>query len=196
MVSPTRELLIAAAADLLDAGGRDAVTLREVGHRVGVSHNAPYKHFANKEALLAAVAARELTNLGNALAALRQGGVPAEAVLRAALREYAGWALAYPARFRVVFGAWTAEFQELAVAADLSRNTLLGIVEAAQRAAQLPPGDIERVTALLQAVVHGAVDLAVIGHLVPGGKGNADPDGLVDDLLGYLRASAAAVPTT
>src|SRR4051812_41063542 len=57
----TRETLIDVATRLLDAGGVEAVTLREVGHQAGVSHNAPYKHFANKEALLAAVAARELT---------------------------------------------------------------------------------------------------------------------------------------
>ena len=45
---------------LLDEGGVDHVTLREVGRRAGVSHNAPYKHFESKEALLAAIAAREL----------------------------------------------------------------------------------------------------------------------------------------
>ncbi|TDC25350.1 TetR/AcrR family transcriptional regulator [Streptomyces sp. 8K308] len=193
MAPRTRELLISAAAELLDAGGRESVTLREVGHRAGVSHNAPYKHFANKEALLASVAARELTRLGEALAALWQRDLPAEAVLRAALREYVGWALAYPARFRLVFGAWGPDVEALAIAAESSRETLLGIVESAQRAGALPAGDTERVTALLQAVVHGAVDLALIGHLAVGGKGNADPEGLVDDLLGYLRASAAIV---
>ena len=59
MASDTRDTLVAVAAQLLDEGGPEAVTLREVGHRAGVSHNAPYKHFADKEALLAAVAAFE-----------------------------------------------------------------------------------------------------------------------------------------
>ena len=187
----TRELLIAAAADLLDAGGPDAVTLREVGHRAGVSHNAPYKHFANKEALLASVAAEELTKRNEAVAALRKNGLPEDEVLRAALREYVTWAQAYPARFRLVFGAWSAPFEDLAVAAESSRITLLSIVEAAQRAGQLPPDDTERITSLLQAVIHGAIDLTLNGHLAIGGKGNADPDSLVDDLLRYLHASAA-----
>ncbi|NUQ86967.1 MAG: helix-turn-helix transcriptional regulator, partial [Glycomyces artemisiae] len=62
-VNRTREALIDVAARLLDEGGTDAVTLRQVGHGAGVSHNAPYKHFAGKEALLAAVAARELQGL-------------------------------------------------------------------------------------------------------------------------------------
>lgn len=187
----TRELLIAAAADLLDAGGPESVTLREVGHRAGVSHNAPYKHFANKQALLAGVAAEELTKTGEALAALRTDDLPEGEVLRAALREYVAWALAYPARFQLVFGVWTTPFEDLVVAVESSRNTLLAIVEAAQLAGQLPPGDTERMMSLLQAVIHGAIDLTVGGHLAIGGKGNADADALVDDLLGYLHASAA-----
>jgi AcrR family transcriptional regulator len=192
----TRRLLTAAAADLLDTGGREAVTLREVGHRAGLSHNAPYKHFANKEALLAGVAAEELTKLGDALAALRKDNLPEGEVLRVALREYVAWALTHPARYRLVFGVWSAPFEDLAVAAESAHSTLIAIVEAAQRAGQLPPGDTERMTALLQALIHGAIDLTVIGHLAIGGKGNADADGLVDDLLRYLHASAAVAPST
>jgi AcrR family transcriptional regulator len=192
----TRDLLIAAAAELLDAGGRESVTLREVGHRAGVSHNAPYKHFANKEALLAAVAAEELTKLGDAVADLRKDNLPESEVLRAALRAYVAWALAYPARYQLVFGAWSAPFEDLSVAAESSRSTLLAIAAAAQQAGQLPPGDTERITALLQAVIHGAIDLTLTGHLAIGGKGNADADGLVDDLLSYLHASAAVAHST
>ena len=76
MVPKTRDALVAAAAQLLDEGGPEAVTLREVGHRAGVSHNAPYKHFADKEALLAAVAARELDRRSSALAATAAGQRP------------------------------------------------------------------------------------------------------------------------
>ncbi|MBF8186438.1 TetR/AcrR family transcriptional regulator [Nonomuraea sp. K274] len=191
----TRELLIAAAADLLDAGGPESVTLREVSHRAGVSHNAPYKHFANKEALLAGVAAEELTKLSDAVAALRKGDLPDQEVLRAALLAYVAWALAYPARFQLVFGVWSVPFEDLVAAAESSRSTLLAIVGAAQRAGELPRGDTERMTSLLQAVIHGAINLTVTGHLAIGGKGNADADCLVDDLLRYLHASAAIVPS-
>jgi AcrR family transcriptional regulator len=59
----TDKRLIEAAAKLLDAGGEEAVTLRTVGHTPGVSHNAPYKHFANRSALLAAVAAVSFADL-------------------------------------------------------------------------------------------------------------------------------------
>ena len=53
----TRRALLDDAGELLDCGGPDAVTLREVGARAGVSRGAPYRHFANKESLLTAVAA-------------------------------------------------------------------------------------------------------------------------------------------
>ena len=53
----TRGALIDQAAQLLDGGGLEAVTLREVGARAGVSRGAPYRHFADKEGLLTAVAA-------------------------------------------------------------------------------------------------------------------------------------------
>jgi len=52
-------------AALLDSGGPDAVTLREVGARAGVSRGAPYRHFANKESLLTAVAAEGWERIGD-----------------------------------------------------------------------------------------------------------------------------------
>jgi AcrR family transcriptional regulator len=53
----TRRALLDAAAELLDLGGPEAVTLREVGARAGVTRGAPYRHFADKDSLLTAVAA-------------------------------------------------------------------------------------------------------------------------------------------
>jgi AcrR family transcriptional regulator len=107
MEQSTRDALVAAAAALVDHGGPEAVTLREVGRRAGVSHMAAYKHFDDKEALLAAVAARELDRLGTAVAAADTAESPPSAALRAAAHSYISWALEYPARFKLVFGAWT-----------------------------------------------------------------------------------------
>ncbi|WP_033340272.1 TetR/AcrR family transcriptional regulator [Catenuloplanes japonicus] len=66
----TRRALVDAAAALLDEGGPDAVTLREVGARAGVSRGAPYGHFPDKEHLLAAVAAERWDAIGVRLDAL------------------------------------------------------------------------------------------------------------------------------
>ncbi|HEV7961562.1 MAG TPA: helix-turn-helix domain-containing protein, partial [Actinoplanes sp.] len=94
-MASTRETLVDVATGLLDEGGVEAVTLREVGRLAGVSHNAPYKHFPSKEALLAAIAARELD---------RRAGAGS---LRELLRGYVAFGVAYPARFKLIFGRWT-----------------------------------------------------------------------------------------
>lgn len=190
MATNTRDALVEAAARLLDTGGPAAVTLREVGRQTGVSRGAPYKHFADKEALLAAVAARELVALGTQLGEVTvRGGRDND--LRVLMHRYIAWALAHPERFRLVFAAWSTPSQELDSAASSARARLVEATAAAQRSGHLPTADPERLSALLQALANGAVELALAGHLSPGGKGRASPDDLVDDLFGYLQGQAA-----
>jgi AcrR family transcriptional regulator len=200
MASDTRDTLVAVAAQLLDEGGPEAVTLREVGHRAGVSHNAPYKHFADKEALLAAVAAGELARRTASLYATRAAaearGLPPQEAVRAAMRGYVAWAVEFPQRFRLVFGSWSKDSDELAAAAGAARALLVEMVAEAQRAGRLPAADPERLASLLLAVTHGAVDLALAGHLSPDGKGRATPEDLAEDLFGYLEAAAPASSAT
>lgn len=93
-----------AAAALLDRGGPAEVKLREVGKLAGVSHNAPYKHFADKEELLAAVAAEEQRSQSQLMRRLAASRKPIDA-LRALARSYAQWARNKPARFKLTFGA-------------------------------------------------------------------------------------------
>jgi AcrR family transcriptional regulator len=185
----TRAELITAAATLLDRGGPAEVKLREVGKLAGVSHNAPYKHFADKEELLAAIAATELRNQSQLMRGLAATRKPIDA-LRALARAYAEWGRRKPARFKLTFSAWNVESDELREAAAESRAVLVSIVEAAQARAELPKGDPERLAALMLALARGAVDQALAGHLSATGKGKANPEDLFDDLLGYLRQSA------
>jgi len=203
-VDSTRERLIEAAARLLDEGGPAAVTLREVGRLAGVSHNAPYKHFADKQDLLAAVAARELARQPRQSRQPRQPRSPSSAsrraggtlagvpgvdddAVRSMMRGYIRWATRYPARFKLTFGSWSSASAELGEAASAARSALVRAVEAGQAARTLPDGDPDRLAALLLAVTHGAVDLALSGHLSKSGKGHASPEDLVDDLLRHLR---------
>lgn len=184
----TREQLISAAADLVDAGGPAAVTLREVAARVGMSHNAPYKHFADKEELLAAVASRELRRPS-------ETPLPGDATdpvsqLRARAKAYVRWARRYPERFKLVFGTWRTAYAELGDAADASRQALVSLMSAAQAQGMAPAGDPQRLTALMLALAHGAADLALGGYLARDGKGAADPEDLLDDLFLLLARSA------
>jgi AcrR family transcriptional regulator len=192
--SSTRDALLDAAQELLDQGGQAAVTLREVGRRAGVSHNAPYKHFANKEALLAAVAARELRRHGARLAAAIKRAPSPEEALAVALREQVGAAVAHPERARLIYGRWTTATatDELVEAAHAASTLTIETVRAAQERGALPPGDPEHLAAMLRATSRGAAELEAAGHLSPEGKGRSDAAGLIDSLLAYLDPRRAA----
>ncbi len=107
-----RAELLGAAVALAREGGPDAVVLREVGRRAEVSHNAAYRHFADREAFLAEVAEQGLTGLARAmeqrLAAVRGPHVTRPLRRLAAAGEgYVRYALAEPGLFRTAFATAT-----------------------------------------------------------------------------------------
>ena len=106
-----REALVDAAVELAGTSGPEGVVLRAVTRHVGVSPNAAYRHFADREALLAEVAARAMAALTRSMSA-RQDAVTeqdpvdrAVARLEAIGRGYVDFALAEPGLFRVCFAA-------------------------------------------------------------------------------------------
>jgi AcrR family transcriptional regulator len=106
-----RAALIAAGVELARTGGPSAVLLRAASREAGVSHNAAYRHFANQEDLVAAVAQRCMEQLGRLMVArmdevTEQGPVPrALARLGAIGRAYIDFACAEPGWFRTAFSS-------------------------------------------------------------------------------------------
>ena len=95
--------LVQAALDLLSEDGVDAVSLRAVARRAGVSAMAPYRHFPNKESLLAAVAVQGFEALRTTLLAADTAAAPGQALVEQAV-AYVAFALANPAMIRLMFG--------------------------------------------------------------------------------------------
>jgi AcrR family transcriptional regulator len=188
----TRDALLSATIELLDGGGVERVTLREVGRRAGVSHNAPYKHFASKEDLLAEVATGELEWLTALIDETRRTTDSPVQAVREVMRAYTTRSLQHPARFALVYIERHSEPAEFKHAAGAAWRSLVEAVAAAQDAGELPSGDSERLTALIRALTHGAIDLALSGHLAPGQKGNAEPENLLDDLFAFLTSAAVS----
>jgi AcrR family transcriptional regulator len=95
--------LIAAALCDVEARGAKAVSLRELAQALGVSHGAPYRHFADRDALLAAVAARGFDDLIGAYQAAL--GLPGDGPirLRAVGRAFFEFALGRPGLYRLMF---------------------------------------------------------------------------------------------
>src|SRR4051812_10874270 len=99
----TRSALLEAAAALLDVGGPEAVTLREVGARAGVSRNAPYRHFADKEGLLTAVAVEGWDHLADTLRASGAAHPAPSTRLRHALLTIVALGRQRPHLYRLMF---------------------------------------------------------------------------------------------
>ncbi len=156
-----RPALITAARTLVEESGVGAVSLRETARRVGVSAPAIYRHFANKDSLLAAVAAEGFRDLGAALAAAsRSERDPLSAMGMA----YVRFALSRRGVFRLMFGpelAKRANFPELTSAADQAFQWLKGGVQARGRAAQ----DSHLAAIAPWALVHGLAQLFLDGVL-------------------------------
>jgi len=163
----TDQRLIAAAAALLDSGGARAVTVRAVAHAVGVSHNAPYKHFEDRSALLRAVAVQDFTMLTKMFIEVRQSELEPLAMVKRALTCFVSYAQDYPARYRLLFSDpdMATRGGSLEAAALQSFAEFAAIVRKCQNAKILPDVPNGELTGLIFAAVHGAIDLHAGGRL-------------------------------
>lgn len=162
----TGQRLVAAAASLLDTGGESAVTIRAVAQAVGVSHNAPYKHFENRSALLRAVAIQDFAALTNAFAEVRQLRVKPLAKLKQALTVFVSYAQEYPARYRLLYSDpdIAAQGGDLEAAMNPFAE-VAAIVQECQDAGDLPDVPNVELTGLIYASVHGLIDLQMGGRM-------------------------------
>ncbi len=191
--------LISEAASLVETEGVAALTLRELARRLGVSHAAPTSHFADKDALLGALAAQGFEELANALTAAKDGTRATRGTAAARLREigraYVRFALEKPGHYRVMFGrGWKTHLPAgLAHHGDRAYALLEEAVTAALptgRSATMPERVREAVF-LAWSVVHGAAMLLLDGPLAPVlAEGNED---LAQQLVDHATAAVALV---
>ncbi|GAA2711752.1 TetR/AcrR family transcriptional regulator [Actinoplanes palleronii] len=175
----TRRALLGAAAELLDEGGPEAVTLREVGARAGVSRGAPYRHFADKENLLIAVGAQAWAGLGERTGELRTDAeLPVAAKLRGALLALIEIGRTQPHLYKVMFSNPPGDPAALARAAQHSQTEFLAIV-----AALVGEEAARRYGALLISSANGIAGLEVSGQLADEKWGGVTAEDLVDTLV-------------
>ena len=154
-----RAALLDAAAGRLDEQGEQALTLRELARAAGVSHAAPYHHFANREELLAGVAERAFDRLADALAAVAGAPEAAQALLDIG-EAYVREALAHPAQFRLMFGPLLARKAGHPGLQRAAERAFLVLLEAARRYA--PERGLE-IALAGWSLSHGAANLAIDG---------------------------------
>jgi AcrR family transcriptional regulator len=162
-----RQTLLDAAVTLIGEVGPRAFTLREVARRAGVSHNAPYRHFASKDELLVEVAAEGFDRL----TASMQKSMARATSPRERLQEcgcgYVAFALRWPQHFLVMFDLPQDPLgQEKRHATGKNAfAVLLECIAAAQQSGDLPAGDPLPLAWTAWSFVHGISKLAISGNL-------------------------------
>jgi len=159
-----REALIEAALAVIDELGPQALSIREVARRAGVSHAAPYRHFTDKDDLIVAVVERGFEMLdavtGQARAA---AGDDLLAQFAASGEAYLRFALEYPAYYRVMFSGDLLNSKGRDALRHTSKSSFSRMVDDLTMCQEL--GVVRRGDPKLQAVaiistVHGFVCLA------------------------------------
>ena len=190
MTETTKQQLISAASRLLDEGGQEAVTLRAVAEQVGVSHNAPYRHFSGRGALLGAVAERDFAMLRQAFADQDTVNDNAEAAVRGSAGALIAYGLAHKARYRLLFSdPQLPSNSSLKEAAFGAFTAFSDIVARCQRDGVLPNTDTVNLTGLIYAALHGAIDLN-IGGRASGAKGLDNVEATAGLLLNLLKGQS------
>jgi AcrR family transcriptional regulator len=162
-----REACVREALAIIAADGVERLSLREVARRLNVSHQAPYKHFASREHLLAAVVARAFDGFAAALQARDRQADPA-ADLAAMCRAYLGFAADRAAEFRLMFATHLPAHAEDAALAQARGRAFALLTEAIAR---LRVGDAAPDALLADAVFAWSVVHGLAGILQTGGLG-------------------------
>ncbi|NJL82335.1 MAG: TetR/AcrR family transcriptional regulator [Chloroflexaceae bacterium] len=164
-----RQTLLNEALAWIAQEGISNISLRGLARRVGVSHNAPYRHFEDKTALLAAVAAEGFQSLTAALSgAISQDSTDYLGNLEAIGVAYVGYGVQNFARYRVMFGPALSECHQrspLAAAAGDAFNVLVEAIVQGQAAGVIRRDNPEKIARIAWALVHGLVMLAIDGQL-------------------------------
>jgi AcrR family transcriptional regulator len=166
-------------------------TLREVARRAGVSHAAPYKHFPDKSALLAELAALGFNQLRDEIAdALRRPLRSARAEFMAAAKAYIQFGTANPSLYRLMFSADVDKgaFPKLDEAGAGAFAELTGILERGQQSGAFKKQPVRGQAAATWALVHGFAMLAIDGQLQPDKVGAKPIDAVLACLLEGLES--------
>jgi AcrR family transcriptional regulator len=164
-----KNALAEAGIEILSIEGVGALSLRKVARRAGVSHMAPYAHYADKQALIAAIATEGYEKLYARLAGVVQcyPDDPARQLVEAAW-AYAEFALAETAQFKITFSGVVEKEKDYPAFVEVSQRSfklVVGIIEACQRAGVLPAGPPDVIAVSVWGLLHGVVSLVLEGQV-------------------------------
>ena len=178
--------LMRAAREILESEGYEALTLRAAARRAGVSQAAPYNHFADKAALLAAIAAQGFKEFAAAMRHEVSAAVEPEARLNAAGIAYVAFATTNPGLFKLMFGLNVHQSSgdpDLDASRNSAYEVLRGAVHAVQVSGAHHPAPEELESLRSWALVHGLATMINEGTIAPGIYGASSARALTSALL-------------
>ncbi len=163
-----RRALLEGATELLAEGGPANLTMRGAAQRAGVSPAAPYRHFADKREMLAAVAEEGFLALGRACdgAVSASSGDPVESFRLHGI-AYVRFAIEHPAHYRVMFGPEIPDkraYEGLYRAASAAYEGLRSSLRAFVAAGRFGADEVEMRAMRSWSVVHGLASLFIDGQ--------------------------------
>jgi AcrR family transcriptional regulator len=156
------------AVRVIQREGVNALTLRAVGESLGVSRTALYRHFADKQALLAAVAAEGFRTLRISLLEAWDTGGRGRAGFDAMGLAYVQFAVTHPSHYRVMFGGAVRpgnRRQDLKDPGPSAFQVLVDAIVEQQQAGLIRDDAALQLARFIWAVVHGVSMLALDGIL-------------------------------
>lgn len=159
-----RNTLLAIAIEMLAKNGVQSLSLRKIAQQVGVSHNAPYMHFADKEALLVAIAEEGFRQLSTEVdSAISQTDHSIRQQLIAASQAYVNFALNHPNHSHVMFRPFDAtKYPDLLKVSQASLNQLFALVKSGQERGELSTAaNTHEMTKAIWAMVHGVSAISI-----------------------------------
>lgn len=159
--------LIAAAERMIEKEGPAKLTLREAARVAGVSVAAPYRHFADKQALVAAVLTKGFVELTRTTEEARGRARTPLTALSAVGVAYVKFAAAHPSIYRLMFGPGTekAQHPELLAAGKDALGVVVSAVRTCQESGDIAAGNTEQLALAGWAICHGLASLHADGAL-------------------------------
>lgn len=163
-----RRALLDEALRTIQADGVSHLTLRTVGARLGVSRSALYRHFANKQALLAVVGREGFSMLRQAIANAWEQHHHGRAGFEAMATAYVQFAVAHASHYRVMFSGFvesSAKDAEFIAEARAAFQVLVDALVEQQNAGDIRLDDPVLMARFVWALVHGTATLVIDGQL-------------------------------
>jgi AcrR family transcriptional regulator len=192
-----RWALLQSASLLLEREGTAGVGLRAIARLAGVSQAAPYRHFEDRESILAALAEEGLVALGDRMAAAGHHAAEPAAALRAIAETYVSLAAERPHLFRLLFGPEVADKARYPAVRDAGLRALGVLIEtiaAGQRAGVVRDGEPGELALGYWAAVHGIALLMLDGLVAERAEAVGGPVALGRLVAGQLWVGLAPRP--